>query len=126
MKVNSKEKVKQLPHILSTRNVLIFIFQLLEYTLFQPGLFLEYLAAPYKTAKHLEPLGTMIDFQNQRAIVVDGHDPFITFTTVQNVATAVARAVDLDGEWPAICGISGNRVSISQILEIGEKIRGGS
>jgi hypothetical protein len=66
----------------------------------------------------------MIDFQNRRAIVVDGYDAIMTYTTVQDLAAVIARAVDLDGEWPVIGGISGNRVSISQILRIGEKIRG--
>jgi len=98
--------------------------KVLEYTLFQPGLFMNYLATPYKTAKHLEPLNTMIDFQNRRAIVVDGYDAIMTYTTVQDVAAVIARAVELDGEWPIIGGISGNRVSISQILKVGEKVRG--
>jgi hypothetical protein len=96
----------------------------LDYTLFQPGLFLDYLATPYKTAKHLEPLNTMIDFQNRRAIVVDGHDSIITYTTVKDLATVVARAIDLNSEWPLISGISGNRVSVSQVLKIGERVRG--
>ncbi|RDL35782.1 Uncharacterized protein BP5553_06394 [Venustampulla echinocandica] len=100
--------------------------KVLEYTLFQPGLFLEYLATPHKTAKHLEPLNTMIDFQNRRAIVVDGHDAIMTYTTIGDLAAVVARAVDLDGEWPVIGGISGNRVPISKVLEIGEEVRGGS
>ena len=66
----------------------------------------------------------MIDFQNRRGIVVDGHDTIMTYTTVQDVATVVARAVDLDGEWPIVSGIRGNRVSVSNLLEIGEKVRG--
>ncbi|KAE9378972.1 NAD(P)-binding protein [Stipitochalara longipes BDJ] len=98
--------------------------KVLEYTLFQPGLFLEYLAYPYKTAKHLEPLNTMIDFQNRRAIVVEGHDAIMTYTSVNDLAAVIARAVDLDGEWPVIGGISGNRVPISKLLKIGEKVRG--
>lgn len=99
--------------------------QVLEYTLFQPGLFLDYLASPYKTAKYVTPLDTFIDFQNRRAIVVDGHDDAImTLTTVQDIAGVVARAVEYDGEWPKIGGIRGNRVTVSQILEIGEKVRG--
>ena len=87
---------------------------------------MNYLATPYKTANHLEPLNTMIDFQNRRAIVVDGYDAIMTYTTVQDLAAVVARAVELDGEWPVIGGISGNRVSISQILQAGERIRGKS
>lgn len=92
--------------------------------MFQPGLFLNYLAFPFKTAKYLEPLNSMIDFQNRRAIVVEGIDSIMTYTTVQDVAGVVARAVDLDGEWPIVSGISGNRVTISQLLKIGEKVRG--
>ncbi|RDW65624.1 hypothetical protein BP5796_10316 [Coleophoma crateriformis] len=98
--------------------------RVLEYTLFQPGLFMEYLAAPYKIAKHLEPLNTMIDFQNRRAIVVDGYDPIMTYTTVQDLAAVIVRAVDLDSEWPVVGGIRGNRVPISHILKVGEKVRG--
>jgi len=66
----------------------------------------------------------MIDFQNRRAIVVEGHDAIMTYTTVKDVATIVARAVDLDVEWPVAGGISGNRVPISELLKIGEKVRG--
>lgn len=87
---------------------------------------MDYLAFPYKTAKYLTPLNTMIDFQNRRAIVVDGHadNTIMTLTTVQDLAAVVARAVDHNGEWPVIGGISGNRVTVSQILNIGQKIRG--
>lgn len=92
--------------------------------MFQPGLFLEYLAAPYKTAKHLEPLNTMIDFQNRRAIVVDGYDAIMTFTTVKDLTAVVVLAVDLAGEWPVVEDIRGNRVLVSEVLKIGEKVRG--
>jgi hypothetical protein len=124
-KVNENEKVKMPSYNLQYSYLFSpCSFQVLEYTLFQPGMFLDYLATPYKTAKHLEPLNTMIDFQNRRAIIVDGHDSIMTYTTVQDLAAVVAMAVDLNGEWPVISGISGNRVPISQILKIGEKVRG--
>ncbi|KFY27885.1 hypothetical protein V491_00710 [Pseudogymnoascus sp. VKM F-3775] len=104
-KVNEKEKV-------------------LEYCLFQPGLFLNYLASPYRTAEHVAPLNTMFDFEKRRAIVVEGYDFIMTFTTAQDLAKVVTGAVDYDGEWPVIGGISGNRVTVSQILQIGERVRG--
>lgn len=73
----------------------------------------------------MTPLDTFIDFQNRRAIVVDGHeDAFVSLTTSQDIAGVVSRAVEYDGEWPEIGGIRGNRVTISQILQIGEKVRG--
>lgn len=72
----------------------------------------------------MAPLNTMFDFENRRAVVVDGYDFIMTFTTVQDLARVVAQVVDYDGEWPAIGGIRGNRVSVSQILKIGERVRG--
>ena len=98
--------------------------QILEYTLFQPGLFLDYLASPYKTSKYVTPLDTFIDFQNRRAIVVEGYeDAFMSLTTVQDIAGVVAGAIEVD-EWPEVGGIRGNRATISNIIEIGEKLRG--
>lgn len=95
--------------------------------MFQPGLFLDYLASPYKTAKYVTPLDTFIDFQKRRAIVVEGHeDAVMTLTTVHDIARVVARAVDIDDEWPKVGGIKGNSVTISQILHIGETVRGKS
>lgn len=75
----------------------------------------------------MTPLDTFIDFQNRRAIVVEDHeDVVMTLTTVQDIAGVVARAVGLDGEWPKIGGIQGNSVTVSQILKIGETVRGES
>lgn len=85
---------------------------------------MDYLAFPYQTAKHVAPLNTMFDYQNRRAIVVDGHDFIMTLTTVQDLAAVVALAIDYEGEWPVNGGISGNRVTASQIVKIGEKVRG--
>ncbi|KAI0965070.1 NAD(P)-binding protein [Xylaria arbuscula] len=97
----------------------------IEYTLFQPGLFLDYLAFPYKTSKYVDPLQTVFDFKNRRALVVDGHEnAMMTFTTVADAAVVIAQAVSYDGKWPTTGGIRGNRVSISQILEIGSRVRG--
>lgn len=48
----------------------------------------------------------------------------MTLTTAADVAAVVARAVNYEGEWPEIGGIRGNRVTFSQVIEIGEKTRG--
>jgi hypothetical protein len=86
---------------------------------------LDYLASPHKTTKYVTPLDTFIDFQNRRAIVVEGHeDAVMTLTTVHDIAGVVARAVELESEWPKIGGIQGNSATISQVIKIGEKIRG--
>jgi hypothetical protein len=73
------------------------------------------------------PLETTFDFQNRRAVVVEGHeDAVMTFTSVADLAAGVALAVGHEGEWPEVSGIRGNRVAVSRVIEIGEKIRGKS
>ncbi|KAF1975163.1 NAD(P)-binding protein [Bimuria novae-zelandiae CBS 107.79] len=99
--------------------------KVLEYCLFQPGLFLNYLAFPHKTSKHLSPLGTVFDYQNKRALLVEGHeDALMTLTTVDDFAAIMARAVDYHGEWPAVGGIQGNKVTVTAIVELGQRLRG--
>lgn len=48
----------------------------------------------------------------------------MSLTAVQDIAGVVVRAVEYEGCWPKVGGIRGNRVTISQILQIGEKVRG--
>ncbi|XP_044715662.1 nmrA-like family domain-containing protein [Hirsutella rhossiliensis] len=98
----------------------------LEYSLFQPGLFMNYFTNPYKTAKHVTPIETPIDFNNRRALVVEGGDnDRITLTTVRDLANVVARAIDYDGEWPVVGGIKGAELTVGQLISLGERIRGG-
>ncbi|PNP41462.1 hypothetical protein TGAM01_v209472 [Trichoderma gamsii] len=99
--------------------------KVLEYTLFQPGLFLDYLASPYQTAKHVAPLDSFINYEKLQAIVIDGHeDVTITLTTAADSAAVIAKAIDSDNEWPEISGIQGNRATLSQVIKLGEKVRG--
>lgn len=57
-------------------------------------------------------------------VVEDYEDAVITFTTVSDLAAIIARAVDYEGKWPKTGGIRGNRITFSQIVDIGRKIRG--
>ena len=58
-------------------------------------------------------------------MVVDGHENAImTLTTVADLAAIIVRAVDYEGRWPTTGGIRGNRLTFSQILEIGRRVRG--
>lgn len=125
-------KVKEIPFYAEKETVREYLRQLnqekkvIEHCLFQCGLFLNYLAFPYKTAKHFDPLPLQWDFQNCRGIVLEGREHLdgLTLTKVQDLANVVAEAVDFEGEWPTVGGIRGNQVTIEQILALGEKIRG--
>ncbi|KAL4803234.1 hypothetical protein BDV18DRAFT_145426 [Aspergillus unguis] len=100
--------------------------KVLEYTLFQPGLFTDYLSWPYKPTKYSSPLETPIDYYNKRAIIVAGSDDArITLTTVKDFCAVVVRALEYEeGEWPVVGGINGETMTIGNVISIGEKIRG--
>jgi len=101
--------------------------KVLEYCLFQPGLFTNYLTAPYKSASHLTAFETPFDFAKRRMLIVDGgEDKMITFTTVQDLAAVVARAIDHKGEWPVVGGMAGKTMSVGDLIALGERIRGSS
>lgn len=84
---------------------------------------LDYLAPPGPTSKVLRP-EFRIDFQNRRAIVLEGEDSLFTLTTIKDLANIVARAIELEGEWPIDGGIHGATLPTSKILEIGARVRG--
>ncbi|CAI6099273.1 unnamed protein product [Clonostachys chloroleuca] len=91
----------------------------------QPGLFLNYLAYPHKTSKHVDPLQSVFDFENKRAILVEDHeDAIMTLTTVADLAAVIARAAEYEGKWPKRGGICGNRMTFSEVIELGGRIRG--
>ncbi|OJI82976.1 hypothetical protein ASPTUDRAFT_31008 [Aspergillus tubingensis CBS 134.48] len=100
--------------------------KVLEYTLFQPGVFVNYLTHPHQSARHLPSIATPFDFAKRRMILVDGDDGTrITLTAVQDIARVVARAVEYEGEWPVVGGIQGSNISIGEFIALGERARGG-
>lgn len=97
----------------------------MEYTLFQPGLFTNYFTNPYKSSKNIHQMENMIDFNKRRALILEGSEnDIVTLTTSQDLANVVARAIEFEGEWPVVGGISGTRTSIGELIKLGEKIRG--
>ena len=101
--------------------------QVLEYTLFQPGWFVNYFTHPHKSTKHIQPLQTPIDFYNRRLLMVEGSDDVrITLTTVQDLANVLVRAIEYEGEWPLVSGIKGDELTLMQLIELGERVRGES
>ncbi|GJN70269.1 hypothetical protein PLIIFM63780_003142 [Purpureocillium lilacinum] len=99
--------------------------KIIEYSLFQPGLFVNYFTYPYKSANHVVPIETPIDFNNSRALAIDGaEESRLTLTTVQDLAQVVARAVEYGGEWPIIGGVQGTEITVGQLIALGGKIRG--
>ncbi|GKT73845.1 NmrA-like family protein [Colletotrichum tofieldiae] len=100
--------------------------KVIEYTLFQPGAFMNFLAYPRQTAKHYRiETPAFFDFDKGRAFILEGSENAeVTLTTIEDIAEVTARAVEYDGEWPTVGGISGQKVTVGEIIRLGEKIRG--
>jgi hypothetical protein len=96
----------------------------LEYSLFQLGIFTNYLGVPHQTTKHLQLFNIHVDVENRRAIVPAEGDLKLTFTTVQDVARVVAEAIDYQGVWPETGGINGHTLTNPELLKLAEEIRG--
>jgi len=97
----------------------------LEYTCFQPGLFLDYFTYPMQSAKHLKITQHYIDFATRQAILVDDGEQPVTFTLIDDLAEVVAEAVDYEGVWPADGGVAGWQTTSAELVRVGERLRGG-
>ncbi|KAH6954236.1 hypothetical protein DER45DRAFT_615566 [Fusarium avenaceum] len=101
--------------------------KVLEYTLFHPGLFMNYLGYPHQTTKHLTLFPVIFDFEDMRAIASRNHlQSKVTYTAVEDIVAVVARAVEYEGEWPTVGGIVGSEVTVAKLMELGEQVRGKS
>ncbi|KAK4666733.1 hypothetical protein QC763_302860 [Podospora pseudopauciseta] len=98
--------------------------KVIEYCLFQPGIFTDY-HANENINKHLKTNDFLpIDFANYKLLAPGSLKPRLTATTVRDVANIVAKAIEYEGEWPKIGGIAGETLTLAEELAIGEKIRG--
>lgn len=88
-------------------------------------MFLEYLLTPHQVTKHVPPMATTLQFDKRRIVSIRGHenDP-LTITSVADIAKVVRRAIEYEGEWPEIGGISGDRLSATQGKQLLERITG--
>lgn len=96
--------------------------QVVEYTLFQVGMFLEYVAYPRALSKHVAPMPTNWQLNDARLVGIKGHenDP-VTVTSVKDIAKIVRGAVEYKGEWPVIGGIQGQNISLLEFKAAVEK-----
>lgn len=88
-------------------------------------MFTDYLIHPYSSAKHFRSFQTQFDYYNRRMIVRDGGlEDVVTFTTLEDFANIVVKAIEYQGEWPTVGGVRGTDISIGELIALGEKVRG--
>ncbi|KAF7952683.1 hypothetical protein EAE96_005914 [Botrytis aclada] len=98
--------------------------KVLEFTLFQCGLFLNYFSYPHPSAKFMQIFPMPIDVENCRAIIHKDTKAQITLTSVQDLAKIVTKAVDYEAAWPEVSGVRANQMPVLEFIGLCEKIRG--
>ncbi|KAK2035177.1 NAD(P)-binding protein [Colletotrichum zoysiae] len=100
--------------------------KVIEYTLFQPGAFMNFLAYPHQTAEHYRiDNPAFFNFSECCGFILEGAETSkVTLTTIEDIAEVTARAVEFEGEWPTVGGITGQTITLGEIFQLGEKIRG--
>ncbi|KAJ3539169.1 hypothetical protein NM208_g5595 [Fusarium decemcellulare] len=99
--------------------------KVLEYSLFTPGIFMNYLGPKEKLKeKNLSYSGLFIDFEKCRAILPEDTDAVVSFVSVDDSIAVVSEALECDSDWPVIGGIAGSRLTISDLVRLGEAVRG--
>lgn len=98
--------------------------QVLEYCLFQPGVFMDYYAHPYQQTKFLHTFPPMFDMENGRAVIVEDGTDALVVTTLSDISKVVSQALDYEDPWPVVGGMVGTKTTMAEMIRVGEKIRG--
>jgi hypothetical protein len=95
----------------------------IEYTLFTPGIFMEYIASPQEASSSLPAIIAGVDFNKGEASFVGTGDDPVCLTLAEDVGRFVAAALDLD-KWDERSGMVGSRTAWNELIKLGEKVRG--
>lgn len=99
----------------------------LQWSYPENGIFLNYFATPQKDAiGPLKPLKFWIDVENCKATIPGDGNIKLAYTAVEDVGEFMARALDVDGEWPKSLRIVGTNITHNDLVKIAEKVRGES
>ena len=96
----------------------------LEYTFFQNGIFMNYLASGTSGMGYLlKPYKFLFDMENCKAGLPGDGSRHVVYTQVEDVAKFVAESLDL-AKWPEVSQMRGDRMTLNEILRLGEETRG--
>ncbi|KAJ7206081.1 hypothetical protein GGX14DRAFT_458255 [Mycena pura] len=97
----------------------------LQWSFPQCGIFLNYFATPQKDGLGpLKPLKFWIDVENCRATIPGDGNIELAYTAVEDVGEFIARALDVDGQWPNPLRIVGTTITHNKLVKIAEEVRG--
>ncbi|KIP02257.1 hypothetical protein PHLGIDRAFT_79394 [Phlebiopsis gigantea 11061_1 CR5-6] len=94
----------------------------LEYTIFENGLFMNYLAVGTPGLGHLNPERFLFDVEKCTAQIPGDGSHYLVFTRAEDVGKFVAASLELE-KWPEYSQIIGQRLPLSEVLKLLEGAR---
>ena len=95
----------------------------LEYTLVFNGYFLDYFGMPH-CQSYMIPETPYIDIAARKAAIPGSGNDKVVFTYTKDVARIIRKMVESEEKWPRKTHIVGDSITLNEILETTEKIRG--
>jgi len=96
----------------------------LTFTLVRCGFFMDYLALPYADT-NLHPLYCLLDLQAFKAVLPGEGNCHVVFTHTRDVGKFVTELLGLEAQkWPREATISGERITLSDLVQLAEDVTG--
>ncbi|EKM60030.1 uncharacterized protein PHACADRAFT_250888 [Phanerochaete carnosa HHB-10118-sp] len=95
----------------------------LEYTIYEVGMFMNYLAAGTPGLGHLGPFAFIFDVEHRKATIPGDGSAYFVQTRAEDIGKFVAASLDLE-KWPEFSQIRGDRRKLSEIVQLAEQVRG--
>ncbi|EKM60077.1 uncharacterized protein PHACADRAFT_250947 [Phanerochaete carnosa HHB-10118-sp] len=95
----------------------------LEYTIYEVGMFMNYLASGTPGLGHLDPLTLIFDVEHCKATLPGDGSAYFVQTRGEDIGKFVAASLDLD-KWPEFSQIRGDRRKLNEIVQLAEQVRG--
>ncbi|GJE97685.1 NAD(P)-binding protein [Phanerochaete sordida] len=95
----------------------------LESTVFEAGIFMNYLASGTRGVGHLHPIRMLVDVEHATATLPGDGSAHIVYTRAEDVGAFVAASLDLP-RWPAFSQMRGDRLTLNEVVRLAEEVRG--
>lgn len=97
----------------------------LEYTFYESGLFMNWLAIGTEGLAHIGPLKLVVDVEGYKAQIPGDGNAKVAMTRVEDIGFFVAASLELQ-RWPGVSRLAGDVKSYNEIVRLAEAARGTS
>ena len=95
----------------------------LEYTIYENGIFMNYLANGTPGLGYVYPMNFQIDVENCTATLPGDGSAYVVYTRAEDIGKFVAASISLE-KWPELSQMRGDRMKFNEVLQLLEEARG--